>query len=194
MGRSDLKRFVPQPSQCLSRGDRTGSMLSWSQCAESVGWGEGNVPSRLLGSRSAGDGMAQSGDRPPQNTLPTLLPSEAPERSPRTFAFSFPKTVGKLVGHMVLRGKSQFFDFYSWLDPTGLCLANSHLHLQVRPHPTSRVVLQAEQLPSPGQQQQVAQTSRCPPAHLLGLSLGVGAPAPHRHSHHGHQNRGGENH
>ena len=72
-------------------------MLSWSQRAESVGWGEGNVPSRLLGSRSAGDGMAQSGDRPPQNTLPTLQPSEAPERSPRTFAFSFPKTVGKLA-------------------------------------------------------------------------------------------------
>lgn len=56
-----------------------------------------------------------------------------------------------LVGHMVLRGKSQFFDFFSLLDPTGLCLATSHLHVQVRPHPTSRVVLQAERLRSPGQ-------------------------------------------
>lgn len=51
-----------------------------------------------------------------------------------------------------------------------LCLANSHLHLQVRPHPTSRVVLQAEQLPSPGQQQQVA--------HIQMPSSAPAGPAP----------------
>ncbi|KAB0407450.1 hypothetical protein E2I00_007622, partial [Balaenoptera physalus] len=44
---------------------------------------------------------------------------------------------------------------------TGLSLANCHLHLQVRPHPTSGMILQSEQLPSPGQQWQVAQTVLC---------------------------------
>ena len=66
-----------------------------------------------------------------------------------------------LVGHMVLRGKSKFSDFYSLLEPTGLSLANCHLHLQVRPHPTSGMILQSERLPSPGQQRQVAQTVLC---------------------------------
>nr|XP_060158904.1 uncharacterized protein LOC115840354 [Globicephala melas] len=45
---------------------------------------------------------------------------------------------------------------------TGLSLANRHLHLQVRPHPTSGMILQSERLPSPGQQRQVAQTILCP--------------------------------
>ena len=85
---------APPPPVPLTVG--MGSMLSWSQRAESVRWGEGNVPSRLLGSWSASDGMAQPEDRPPQNTLPTLQPAEAPKRGPRTFPLSFPKPVGKL--------------------------------------------------------------------------------------------------
>lgn len=63
----------PSPPGASPSGTGWGQcLLTQSQRAESVRWGEGNVPSRLLGSRSAGDGMAQSGDRPPQNTLPTL--------------------------------------------------------------------------------------------------------------------------
>ncbi|XP_072826423.1 uncharacterized protein [Vicugna pacos] len=60
----------------------------------------------------------------------------------------------------------------------GLSLANSHLHLQVRPHPTSRMILQSEQLPSPGQQQQVHRPPRHPPPHLRGQPLGYRSPPP----------------
>lgn len=38
-----------------------GSMLSWFQRAQSVRWGEGNVPSQLLGSQSTGDGWPSQG-------------------------------------------------------------------------------------------------------------------------------------
>lgn len=67
---------------------------------------------------------------------------------PENIRFLISKNCGKASGHMVLRGKSQFFDFYSWLDPTGLwpgqiltCISRSDFTLR------SRVVLQAEQLP-----------------------------------------------
>lgn len=83
-----------------------------------------------------------------------------------------------LVGHMVLRGKSQFFDFSSLLDPTGLCLATSHLHFQVRPLPSSRVVLQAERLRSPRRQQQVAQTIQTPSSAPAGPAPGCRCPPP----------------
>lgn len=91
------------------------------------------------------------------------------------------------VGHIVLRGKSQFFDFSSLLDPTGLCLATSHLHFQVRPHPMSRVVLQAEQLRSPRRQQQVAQTIQTP-------SSAPAGPPPTTTPTAATTKRGGENH
>ncbi|XP_065793837.1 uncharacterized protein [Muntiacus reevesi] len=60
----------------------------------------------------------------------------------------------------------------------GLCLATSHLHFQVRPHPMCRVVLQVERLRSPGQQQQVAQTIQMPSSAPAGPAPGCRCPPP----------------
>nr|XP_020762126.1 uncharacterized protein LOC110145937 isoform X1 [Odocoileus virginianus texanus] len=60
----------------------------------------------------------------------------------------------------------------------GLCLATSHLHFQVRPLPSSRVVLQAERLRSPRRQQQVAQTIQTPSSAPAGPAPGCRCPPP----------------
>ncbi|XP_070313753.1 uncharacterized protein [Odocoileus virginianus] len=60
----------------------------------------------------------------------------------------------------------------------GLCLATSHLHFQVRPLPSSRVVLQAERLRSPRRQQQVAQTIQTPSSAPAGSAPGCRCPPP----------------
>lgn len=194
MGRSDLKRFIPLPSQCLSRGTGRGQCLAghnvlslWGGVKETCpagSWGHGPL---VMEWPSQGTGHHKT-----HSPLSSHLrrPSVAREHSLSHFQKLWENL---LVGHMALRDKSQFFDFCSLLDPTGLCLANSHLHLQVRPHPTSRVVLQAEQLPSPGQQQQVAHI-QMPSSAPAGPAPGCRYPPTPRHSHHSRQNCGGENH
>ena len=93
-GRSDLQQYPVLLG--LYWGEQQGSTLSWSQHAQSVGWGEGNVPSWLLRSQSTGDRWPSLGTghhKPPPPTPSHLrYPSVA---NPRAWPENIPFLISK---------------------------------------------------------------------------------------------------
>lgn len=114
-GRSDLKHVRSQPLQCLS-GGWMGSMLNWSQRARSVRWGDRNVPSRLLGSQSTGDGWPSQGTGQSPASSHLRHPSVAREHS----ISHFPKRWGSSpLRHVASETKLTSLTSTLYLTPQG---------------------------------------------------------------------------